>query len=1193
MAIPQSVDDAKLSGLQLIVKALGKLLGPLTDSTQKDLRNEYFLSMGIEADDFEAGNLDQVDKFLAKKANEADLLSFAAALKQQTDIISNVGDVLERNIPFFSGQPFEKKRLIDDLTTSLLNMLTMEYVRVNLPLVHNILMALFSLNHFSNRGTGISSTGSLISEYAKSWSKSFDRENPDEARKLSEVFFVVGTVMAFLANRSLSNSMSAEDIETILLVGGQFGNELPRKTELTTTRDIINDLLGRTFEISISREKGNDKGEMTATFVMLSKEDVSSGVEVFIQDGYAQKNIPLSDNWFFSFDAAGKIHFLTGGNSTDSDVDVNSSRLSLAFERLVFARDIKPDQVELKTFFDYFQFAFGNLSLQLKAEPRDLTFTFITQVFYAISNKSMVDGKEVTAGFPLSHLPNIRNKADIPLRYSLKNGFGFDGGFIGERPPDLETPSPSPSLARTGAPAATSPGHAGTFSVPIHKDLGIVRLDALNIGLDTGKGLGLEMTLDFAIKFGTAVVIAITGMGTSLSARKRTEEPVNGGVLGYDLSPSFVPPSGAGIVIDAGIVQGGGYLFFDNKKGEYFGTMELEVKGRIALKAIGIIRTRDNQGKNLFSLIILVTAEFQPMQLGFGFTLNGVGGLLALNRTANVQFLQEGITSNVLESILFPKNVVANMNRIMSDLVNAFPIAQNHFVVGLMAKIAWGSPAKVTADIGILLDLPDTRILLVGVLRANFPSEKNAILKLKAGFLGVLDFKNQFIYFRADLIDSRILTFRLTGSWVLGISWGEPSVFVLSAGGFNPRFKEIPKLPGLPNAFNKMQRIGIQLLDSDNPRLLVEAYFAVTSNTVQFGGKAEFFYDVFWDYNIYGKIEVHALFQFSPFYFVFDIDVKIGLLDGKSWVMGIWVNGTLEGPTPWHLKATATAKMPWYLPDIEVSLDKKWGSSAPSVPAETARVLEQVRAAVLDVRNWNTTLPDAHAAHVRFRKPNDASGGETPSNAAALRLAPNGKLRFSQSIVPLDMTLQKFGEQLPDVNLFTIQPLKIGTSNVNGNPARELFSADMFIKMTTDQKLSRPSFENMKSGFEVADLVNSLQIGAVESIMVTGEISDVNSRNMAAPTAAVNLNPSFRRMVKSSSGAYKATAAAENNRRRGGYSNIPTATKDQYVVATRDDLTNHFSGKTFSSYAEAEDERRKQPITLRSRLQVIEAYELV
>ena len=89
-------------------------------------------------------------------------------------------------------------------------------------------------------------------------------------------------------------------------------------------------------------------------------------------------------------------------------------------------------------------------------------------------------------------------------------------------------------------------------------------------------------------------------------------------------------------MIDAAVVVGGGYLFFDAQKEEYGGILQLEIAETIAVKAIGLLTTRMPDGSKGFSLVVIIAAEgFPPIQLGFGFTLTGIGGLLGINRTVD------------------------------------------------------------------------------------------------------------------------------------------------------------------------------------------------------------------------------------------------------------------------------------------------------------------------------------------------------------------------------------------------------------------------------------------------------------------------------------------------------------------------------------------------------------------------------
>ena len=81
--------------------------------------------------------------------------------------------------------------------------------------------------------------------------------------------------------------------------------------------------------------------------------------------------------------------------------------------------------------------------------------------------------------------------------------------------------------------------------------------------------------------------------------------------------------------VNAPGVVGGGFLRFDFQKHEYSGILQLEIAETISVKAIGLLSTRLPDGRKGYSLVLIIFAKrFAPIQLGFGFTLTGIGGLL-------------------------------------------------------------------------------------------------------------------------------------------------------------------------------------------------------------------------------------------------------------------------------------------------------------------------------------------------------------------------------------------------------------------------------------------------------------------------------------------------------------------------------------------------------------------------------------
>ena len=307
------------------------------------------------------------------------------------------------------------------------------------------------------------------------------------------------------------------------------------------------------------------------------------------------------------------------------------------------------------------------------------------------------------------------------------------------------------------------------IAIPTHLSLGPVSIPNLYLigGFKDGT-IPIEFSADLAAELGP-LSVAVNRLG----ATANVSFPKSGGNAGpAQIDVSFKPPNGAGLSLDAGGFKGGGFLMLDPERGEYAGALELDFQGMFSVKAIGIVNTKMPDGSPGFSLLIVISAEFTPIQLSFGFTLNGVGGIIGLNRTLVVAALADGIRTNAIKSILFPENVIANISRIISDIKQFFPPQNDHFLIGPMAKVGWGTPSLVTLELGLLLDLPNPMFAIVGVLKAVLPDEDLAILRLQVNFIGVVDFEHGYVFFRADLYDSRLLIYSITGSMAFLVSWG-------------------------------------------------------------------------------------------------------------------------------------------------------------------------------------------------------------------------------------------------------------------------------------------------------------------------------------------------------------------------------------------------------------------------------------
>ena len=583
------------------------------------------------------------------------------------------------------------------------------------------------------------------------------------------------------------------------------------------------------------------------------------------------------------------------------------------------------------------------------------------------------------------------------------------------------------------------------IQIPAHINLGPIEIQGLTIAFKpSGDGLPIDLGATFKAQLGPlAAVVENIGLRTDLSF------PGQGGNLGpLDLSFGFKPPNGIGLSIDAGAVKGGGYLFIDTDRGEYAGALELRILDFLSVTAIGVITTKMPDGSQGFAFIAIISVEFNPgLQLGFGFTLLGVGGLVGLNRSMDLDALVQGVRSGGLDSVLFPKNVVANAPKIISDLRSFFPPEEDTFLIGPMAKLGWGTPTLISLSLGIIIEIPGN-IAIVGKLTIAIPDERLPLIIIQVAFMGAIEFDKKRGWFFATLYESRVIYMTLDGGLGVLAAFGADANFIVTVGGFHPAYNP----PALP--FPDIPRITINILNTPVARVRVEAYFAVTSNTVQFGARAELYFGISIA-RIEGHLGFDALFQFSPFYFIITISASLSVKLFGAGLFSVRFKGSLEGTSPWHIEGTGSISILFW--DVDVDFSHTWGDKE-DTKLPPISVLPLIVAEFEKVENWTAELANANRLLVTLRAID--AGDE-------LVLHPAGSLKITQRAIPLGLTIDRIGAQRPDdANRFTVDAHTIGIEK--RATVRESFAMAQFQDMKDSEKLSASDFEQEDAGLELS-----------------------------------------------------------------------------------------------------------------------------
>ena len=611
----------------------------------------------------------------------------------------------------------------------------------------------------------------------------------------------------------------------------------------------------------------------------------------------------------------------------------------------------------------------------------------------------------------------------------------------------------------------TIDGALGTqVVIPLSLSIGPIELLELVVGIAASPG-GVDATIAVSVAGQLGPMSAtVDGLGLSLALAAGADD----GASGLRAELGIKPPDAVGLTVALEAITGGGYLAIDHEIGRYSGALAIEVV-TIGIQAITVIDTQLPGNPDGFAVFASLTITFPGIPLGFGFVLTGLGGIVAINRTLDAEALATGLRNGVIDSLLFPKDPIGDAAQLIAQIDDYFPLMEGNAVFGPVVEIGWGTPTPlVTAQLGVVISIPDAVIAVLGSISALLPTPAAPLITLHLDVLGVIDIPAGEMSLVASLYDSRLLaTIDLSGDMAMYVRATSQPYFLLSVGGYHPAFQPPSNLPA---AMHDLRRMTASIEIASNVAVMIQSYFALTSNTVQFGASVNVEAAVeIWPttYSARGWFEFNVMLQFDPFKILADMSAGVAVYSGNKELLGVQLSVQLEGPEPWYLVGNATFRFF----GVKVKFDVEVGSKAAGEPKPTVPLRDQVLAELAAGGSWSEAGPaDGLAAGIIFGALDPAATGDI------VWVRPDHQLSVTQSVAPVDRDIEVVGQGLPAPGheRLTVTAAGIGTvADTQSETVEDWFAPAQYEAMSSTERLTRASFELMPAGvaFGSADAV--------------------------------------------------------------------------------------------------------------------------
>ncbi len=607
-----------------------------------------------------------------------------------------------------------------------------------------------------------------------------------------------------------------------------------------------------------------------------------------------------------------------------------------------------------------------------------------------------------------------------------------------------------------------------------------VRVELITPGGPAGRAVGVDLMTSASLDFKSYFHMTVDRIGIRLKV-DFTAEP--------DFKTDFIAPDGIGLAVNIKCVKGGGALVFDRERGEYAGAFEVVIDLKsvdLTVQAI-VIYTSKIEGSEDGAVLVSLSLSGFRWELGWGFSLTGIGGMIAANHGYDLTALRDGLRTGALEHVMFPTDPVRNAAKIFQTLRTVFPIELDATTAALFFELRWGLGDVARIRLGVLgrwrPGADDSELVLLGSLDIALPTRPHDLLRIQADMLGVVNWTDGIaISFDAHLRDSHLLGIALTGSLALRLRRGgaEP-MFLLSIGGFHPQFPLPPA-----NEVPRLDRVGFRL-EKSNLRLSAEIYFAIAAATMQFGLRADLVARGL-GLRFEATVALDVIVETDTGNYVAELQARAALKRGSTTLMGVDFYGRLEGTTTTRLSGKVTFKI-WFIKK-SIPFDETLSEGEAQRSLVDAR--ELLVAELASPRNWNGAMPGEGRRLVSI--------DPVPGEDGVVVVHPLGELGVRQGLMPLGLELDRLGSARPSgERRFVISRVSGIGDDVALDDVTDHFAAAQFLDLDQAAALSQPGFERMPAGVRARSDAVSAGSGRKRPIVYETIVIPVDHRPQPEP----------------------------------------------------------------------------------------------